>query len=287
MSAAAGPWRIAIAPRRVRELPHAGRVKLVAARERRRRVVEVLEANCAFFCSRGRRLWTSSRWAAHGATIWYMWLDANATTSYPPDVFPQFRKMRKFGLFFCRRLRSVPYLNSFFMLLIISSVYFHPARTQQRAACGWAAWAPGSQRAAGRSRRSGLRLRCVPGRGNRHGLNARAYTTGRNLVGGLLPVPSDLIPVLKHVIHDARVPSVAPQRVDLVADAKRCDGRRGCDSCLLATAGARYHRAPPRSCPSIRLGKLPKAAGMTPMTAGKHGRRGVQVLEANRAFVHC
>ena len=143
----------------------------------------------------------------------------------------------------------------------------------QRAAWGWAAWAPGvsSQRAAGRSRRSYLRLWCVPGRGNRrwsrHGLNARADTSGRNLVGGLLPVPSDLISVLEHVIHDAWVPSVPPQRVDLVADAKRGDGRRGGDSCLLATAGARYHRAPPRSCPSIRVGKLPQATRMAPVAA--------------------
>ena len=106
----------------------------------------------------------------------------------------------------------------------------------QRAAWGWAAWTPGvsSQRAAGRSRRSGLRLWCVPGRGNRrwsrHGLNARADTSGRNLVGGVFRVPSDLISVLKHLVHDAWVPSVPPQRVDLVADAKRGDGRRGCDS---------------------------------------------------------
>ena len=57
MNAAAGPRRIAIAPRRVRELPRAGRVKLVAARERRRRFVEVLEADRAFVCS----LWSSRR----------------------------------------------------------------------------------------------------------------------------------------------------------------------------------------------------------------------------------
>ena len=155
----------------------------------------------------------------------------------------------------------------------------------QRAAWGGAAWAPGvsSQRAAGRSRRSNFRLWCS----SRRGLNSRANTTGRNFVGGLLLVPSDLISVLEHLIHDARVPSVAPQRVDLIAYVKRCDGRRCCDSCLLATAGARYHRAPPRSCPSIRLGKLPQATRMAPMAAWEDGRRGVQILEANRAVVHC
>ena len=106
----------------------------------------------------------------------------------------------------------------------------------QRAAWGWAAWAPGvsSQRAAGRSRRSDLRLWCVPGRGNRrwirHGLNARADTTGRNLVGGVFLVPSDLVSVLKHLVHDAGVPLMAPQRQNSVTDAKRGNGRRGCDS---------------------------------------------------------
>ena len=134
-----------------------------------------------------------------------------------------------------------------------------------------------------------MRLWCVPGRGNRrrHWLNARADTSGRNLVGGVFLVPSDLISVLEHVIHDAGEPLMAPQRQNGVADAKRCDGRRCCDSCLLATAGARYHRAPPRSCPSIRLGKLPQATRMAPMAAWQDGRRGVQILEANGAVVHC
>jgi len=36
-------------------------VKLVAARERRRRVVEVFETNRACLCDRGRRLWSSRR----------------------------------------------------------------------------------------------------------------------------------------------------------------------------------------------------------------------------------
>ena len=135
-----------------------------------------------------------------------------------------------------------------------------------------------------------MRLWCVPGRGNRrwirHGLNARADTTGRNLVGGVFLVPSDLIPVLEHVIHDAGVPLMAPQRQNSVADAKRCDGRLGCDSRLLAAAGARDHQAPPGRCRSGRLGKLPQAISVTAVPARQRGRRFVEVIEAYWALVH-
>ena len=133
-----------------------------------------------------------------------------------------------------------------------------------------------------------MRLWCVPGRGNRrrHWLNARADTTGRNLVGGVFLVPSDLIPVLEHVIHDTWVPSVPPQRVDLIAYVKRGDGRLGCDSRLLAAAGARDHQAPPGRCRSGRLGKLPQAISVTAVPARQRGRRFVEVIEAYWALVH-
>ena len=134
-----------------------------------------------------------------------------------------------------------------------------------------------------------MRLWCVPGRGNRrrHWLNARADTSGRNLVGGVFLVPSDLISVLEHLIHDAGEPLMAPQRQNGVADVKRGDGRRGGDSRFPAAAGARDHRPPPRSCVASRVRKLPQATRMAPMAAWQDGRRGVQILEANGAVVHC
>ena len=120
MRTTAGPWRIAIAPRRVRELPRAGRVKLVAARERRRRFVEVLEADRAFVCG----LWSSRR--AEAGDVFPATGRASATLCRRRAGAPvdRFRKRHRWRWRWRRRRRCFGPLSFDFLIFSLLEILF-------------------------------------------------------------------------------------------------------------------------------------------------------------------